>query len=359
MSRMQNSYLTDLLQKASEYRGRQLEMERKQALTGMQTRTEPIKTNITPSRKPLVEPNTRNKIIKGTEVTNLFEQAKQYNPFATTKTEAQLKEPLTYFDTLSKSISTRYLEQTNPLVAEREKLIKERAAALDKLNKENQPTLIGGNRNTRRQAQSQNAWEVSNLSRTYEQKLQPIEQQLSRLSSINTNVYGSQTKTLSDLSAELKKYYGSNFENLTKEQLAIADLKGFQSLTGDIAKYTSLRDSYIKKYQQTGSKIDMDWINQYNDLLNSTAKSISQELPKIFNSAGKAVTSIKESQQSTLSALEALNRVSGVQRPERKNIQTEMDVAPIGREQAIARQRVVSQYSEQSKPAPKFTARPI
>lgn len=354
MSSMPNSYLTDLLQKASEYRGKQLEMERKQSLTSMQTRTEPIKTNITPPRKPIVEPDIRNKTIKGTEVTNIFETAKQYNPFATTKTEAQLKEPLTYFDTLSKSIGTTYLDQTKPLVEKREQLIKERD---NLLAQQNQP-IIGGNINTRRQTARINYNTINQIMSHYNQQITPLEQQISRLSSINTNVYGSQTKTLSDLSAELKKYYGANFEGITKEQLAIADLKGFQSLTGDIEKYTSLRDSYIKKYQQTGAKYDLDWVNQYNTLLNDTAKSISMELPKILNSAGKAVTSIKESQQSTLSALEALNKVSGVQKPQITNVQPEIDIAPIGREQAIARQRTVAQFSGQSKPAPKFESRP-
>lgn len=354
MSNMQNSYLTDLLQKASEYRTRELQAERKQALTEMQPRREPTRTNITPTRRPLVEPDTRNKIVKGTEVTNIFEAAKKYDPFATTKTEAQLKEPLTYFDTLSKSISTGYLEQTNPLVKQRETLIQQRDKEL-----KNVPSSINYRRPGRSGTSSAPNPTYTKIVNEYQKQLNPIEQQLSRLSSINTNVYGSQTKTLSDLSTELKKYYGSNFENITKEQLAVADLRGFQSLTGDIAKYTSLRDSYIKKYQQTGAQTDLDWINQYNNLLNSTAKSISQELPKTFAAAGKAVTSIQESQRSSLSALEALNKVSGVQTQQRKNIPSEMDVAPIGRQQAIARQQMVSKYSEQSKPAPKFTSRPI
>lgn len=356
MSNMQNSYLTDLLQKASEYRTRELQAERKQALTGMQTRREPTRTSITPTRRPLVEPDTRNKIVKGTEVTNIFEAAKQYNPFATNKTETQLKEPLTYFDTLSKNVSTGYLEQQKPLIDQREAIIQKRDAVL-----KNIPSTIGGSRRSGSgySRTSNPNPTYTNIYNSYQKQLQPIEQQLSRLSAINTNVYGSQTKTLSDLSNELKKYYGSNFENITKEQLAVADLRGFQSLTGDIAKYTSLRDSYIKKYQQTGAKTDLDWINQYNDLLNNTAKSISQELPKTFAAAGKAVTSIQESQKSSLAALEALNKVSGVQTQQRKNIPSEMDVAPIGRQQAIARQQMVSKYSEQSKPAPIFTSRPI
>jgi hypothetical protein len=359
MSSNPNSYLTDLLQKASEYRTRQLEMQRKQFATKSRARPEPIQTNYNlPFSRTKMEQDTRNRTISGSEVTNILSAAKEFNPFASTKTEEQLKEPLTYFDTLSKSVSTGYLDQTKSLVEQRENLIKQRDAELKNIPQSISGVGFGSTRGTGGRRYQPNQV-YTKIYQKYQQQLQPIEQQISRLGTINQNIYSSQIQNLSNLSTELKKYYGSNFENVSKEQLAVADLGSFQSLTGDIAKYTSLRDSYIKKYQQTGSKVDMDWIKQYNDLLNSTSKSISEELPKTFASASRAVSSIKESQASTLSALEALNKVSGVQASQKTILNPNIDAAPIGREQAIARQKTVSQYSERAKPAPKFTQRPM
>jgi len=364
MSSNPNSYLTDLLQKASEYRARQLEMQRKQSATKSRARLKPVQTNYNlPFSKTKIEQDTRNRTISGSEVTNILSAAKEFNPFVSTKTEEQLKEPLTYFDTLSKSVSTGYLDQTKSLVEQRENLIKQREAELKNIPQGSSGVGFGSTRGTGGGWFKPNPV-YTNIYRKYENQLKPIEQQISRLGTINQNIYSSQIQNLSNLSTELKKYYGSNFENISKEQLAVADLGSFQSLTGDIAKYTSLRDSYIKKYQQTGSKVDMDWINQYNDLLNSTAKSISSELPKIFAAAGKTVESIKQTQQSTLSGLEQLNKVFGergrstlktpVEQRKPTDVQSETT-----RQQVIARMQRLTSTGEGSKPSPKFTPRPI
>jgi hypothetical protein len=356
MSNMQGiSYLSDLLKKASEFRTRQLEIDRKKTLASMSTREPNARqTRLIPKTKPIGEYNLPQKRIAGAEITNIYQAAQQFNPFETNKTEEQLKEPLTYFDNLSKKVSTSYLEQQKPLVEQREALIQKRNKELEGI-----PDSISYRKPGRGGSFSAPNPTRIRIAREYQKKLEPIEQQISRLGTINTSIYGSQTKTLGELSNELKKYYGQNFENISKEQLAAADLSGFQSLTGDIEKYTSLRDSYIKKYQQTGSKVDMDWIKQYNDLLTDTSKSISSELPKIFASASNAVSSIKESQNSTLSALEALNRAAGVQQSSKERPPAQTDISNISRQQAISRSQRLQQYGEASKPSPVFKPRPV
>jgi hypothetical protein len=231
---------------------------------------------ITQRKNTLMEPDTTytKESVRG--MTELYNKAKSYNPFSSIKTEKQLSEPLNYFSTVSKDVSTSYLDQTKPLVEQREALLKQKAEALKPLQ---QQSIIGGNRNTRRQAQAQTQRSAWQIEMAFKSQLEPIEQQLSRLNSINSSVYTNQQTSLKNLIAEQEKYYGKNFENISKEQLALADWKGWQSLSGDLAKYTSLRDQYVNRYKTSGSKIDMDWIKQYNDLIISTQKSMSEELP--------------------------------------------------------------------------------
>lgn len=351
------SYLQVLMEKANKLRTEQEIRQREMLQTfAKKQRTVSASATTQQRKKPLVEPDFAYTKDSVSGIGQLYKESKEYDPFATTKTEAQLKEPLTFFDTLSKKVSTSYLEQQKPLAEQREKLIAERDALLSKI-----PINFGPYGGKRMQQASRQSYSIY---RQYQQRLEPIEQQLNRLSSINTNVYGSQTKTLSDLSAELRKYYGQNFENLTKEQLAVADLGSFQALTGDIEKYSSLRDSYIKKYQQTGSQVDLDWVNQYNDLLNSTARSISSELPKIFSTASKTAESIKQTQQSTVASLEALDRAFGKRGEStlenRLAARKVSDVNPEPtRQQVMARTKKVSSFLETTKPAVKFQSRPI
>ena len=348
------SYLQVLMEKANKLRTEQEIRQREMLQTfAKKQRTVSASATTQQRKKPLVEPDFAYTKDSVSGIGQLYKESKEYDPFATTKTEAQLKEPLTFFDTLSKKVSTSYLEQQKPLVEQREKLIAERNALLSKIPI---PPKYGYTSYSSRQ--------TSLIHRQYQKQLEPIEQQISRLGSINANVYGSQTKTLGELSTELRKYYGQNFENLTKEQLAVADLSSFQSLTGDIEKYTSLRDSYIKKYQQTGSQVDLDWVNQYNDLLNSTARSISSELPKIFSTASKTAESIKQTQQSTVASLEALNKAFGKRGEstleDRLAARKVSDVNPEStRQQVMARTKKVSSFLETTKPAVKFQSRPI
>lgn len=316
---------------------------------------------ITQRKNTLMEPDTTytKESVRG--MTELYNKAKSYNPFSSIKTEKQLSEPLNYFSTVSKDVSTSYLDQTKPLVEQREALLKQKAEALKPLQ---QQSIIGGNRNTRRKAEAQaqrSAWQIE---MAFKSQLEPIEQQLSRLNSINSSVYTNQQTSLKNLIAEQEKYYGKNFENISKEQLALADWKGWQSLSGDLAKYTSLRDQYVNRYKTSGSKIDMDWIKQYNDLIISTQKSMSEELPKVLNAAAKNVGVVKKTQQETMAALEKLNQVFG-ERGTKKEQTVEQreaavkDVTNVTRDQAVARLgRINKAGATATKPSPKFEARP-
>jgi hypothetical protein len=319
---------------------------------------------ITPRKQTLIEPNTAYTREAVSGMGQLYEKAKAYNPFATQKTQAQLNMPLTYFNTLTGEVNT-YIKGNQDKFASQIADVKTRQAKeIEDLKKKygiNENTNYFNNYNYSNFIRDA-AW----LNRKYEQEINAYNTQLGRFNTIAGNVISSQTKTLSDLNAELKKYYGQNFENISKEQLAVADLKSFMSLKADIEKYTDLRDTYIKKYQSDPSKFNMDWVNQYNNLLNDTAKAISSELPKIFTAAGKQVSTIQKTQQDTLASLEKLNEVFGergkapVKTVEQREQQVK-DVTNVSRDQALARLQRLSTSgagSAKSKPAPKYEERP-
>lgn len=377
MSNMQQmSYLQNLVSQANKLKIEQENRQRELAMTyetkvrqaNMSNRarqaalsTSKQKTLI-PRKKPLVEPDLAytQESVRG--IGALYEQAKTYDPFATTKTETQLKEPLTFFDTLSKKVSTGYLEQQKPLIDQREAIIQKRDAVL-----KNIPSTVGGSRRSGSgySRTSNPNPTYTNIYNSYKKQLDPIEQQISRLGEINQNVYLNQQQTLANLIAEQEKYYGKDFSNVDKNILSVADWSGWQSLTGDIAKYTSLRDSYINRYKSSGSKVDMDWIKQYNDLISSTLTSMSSEVPKTLTAAQKAAGTLQSTATSTLSTLESLNKAFGERgkstiKPtlEQRKV---IDVSGVDttRQQVIARMNRVGSYLDQSKPAPKFESRPV
>lgn len=356
------SYLQSLMEKANELRTQQ-EIRQKELLQNFVKKQREVSINATPQqrKKPLVEPDFSYTKDSVSSLSQLYQESQKYNPFETNKTIEELQKPLTYLDTLYQKVSTSYLEKQNPLIKQRELLLQKRSEELKDI-----PSSMGGSKKSgsgySRTSTPNPMW--NKIYNEYQKQLEPIEQQISRLGLINKNIFGSQAKTLSELSTELKKYYGQNFENISKEQLAVADLSSFQSLTGDIEKYTSLRDSYIKKYQQTGSQVDLDWVNQYNDLLNSTARSISSELPKIFSNASKTAESIKQTQQSTVASLEALNRAFG--KREENTLEDRLAAKKVSdisqestRQQVVNRTKKVSSFLETTKPAVKFQTRPI
>lgn len=364
------NYLSNLLAEANKLRTEQENRQRsivsqyetKVRQSNISNRERRVGANTSANRtiiarkNTLMEPDTTYTKESVGGMTELYNKAKSYNPFSSVKTEKQLSEPLNYFSTVSKNVSNSYLEQQKSLTDQREKLIAERDAILKQI-----PHSVGMFRG-RKVDHANRQREL--IVQQYQQKLAPIEQQISRLGSINSSVYTNQQTSLKNLIAEQEKYYGKNFENISKEQLALADWKGWQSLSGDLAKYTSLRDQYVNKYKSSGSKVDMDWVKQYNDLIISTQKSMSEELPKVLNAAAKNVGVVKKTQQETMSALEKLNQVFG-ERSTKKEQTVEQreaavkDVANVTRDQAIARLgRINKAGATATKPSPKFEARP-
>jgi hypothetical protein len=370
-------YLSGLLQQANTLRQEQENRQRK-LVSDYETKvrrsnisersrqaslSESSSRTLTPKKRNLIEPNTTYTKEAVSGMGQLYQQAQAYNPFATTKTQSQLYAPVSYFETQSSNVNKSITENKLNFATQLENIDKAEKAFVSSLRQKY--GMPEGKRGSRAQEQAF-VREYYRQAQGFAAQKQGIQNQLNRYNEA-ANVIGGHTKTLNDYSNELKKYYGQNFENISKEQLAVADMKSFQNLTAEMEKYTSLRDSYIKKYQTSGSKVDMDWIKQYNDLMNDTAKSISSELPKIFTAAGKQVSTIQKTQQSTLDALGKLNQVFGErgqgdvkQTLEQRQRKVE-DVTSVSRDQALARlQRLSSSgaMGAKSKPAPKYESRP-
>jgi hypothetical protein len=373
------NYLSNLLAEASKLR---LEQENRQRSIVSQYETKVRQANISNRERKAGANSSDNRTITARKynfqepdttytkesvrgMSELYSKAKSYDPFSSIKTKEQLYEPLNYFSTVSKNVSDSYLEQTKPLVAQKESLLKAKADSIKALQEQYEPAFRGGNYRSRLSAAQQFQGISRTLEYNYNNQLQSIENQLGRLNSINSSVYTNQQNSLKSLIAEQEKYYGKNFENISKEQLALADWKGWQSLTGDLAKYTSLRDQYVNKYKSSGSKVDMDWINQYNDLIISTQKSMSEELPKVLNAASKNADIVKKTQQETLGALTKLNEVFGERGTKKEQTLDQRqaavkDVANVTRDQAVARLGRISKANSTTatKPSPKFEIRP-
>lgn len=370
-------YLSGLLQQANTLRQEQENRQRK-LVSDYETKvrrsnisersrqaslSESSSRTLTPKKRNLIEPDTTYTKEAVGGMGQLYQQAQAYNPFATTKTQSQLYAPVSYFETQSSNVNKSITENKLNFATQLENIDKAEKAFVSSLRQKY--GMPEGIRGSRRQEQAF-VREYYGRAQGFAAQKQSIQNQLNRYNEA-ASVIGGHTKTLNDYSNELKKYYGQNFENISKEQLAVADMKSFQNLTAEMEKYTSLRDSYIKKYQTSGSKVDMDWIKQYNDLMNNTAKSISSELPKIFTAAGKQVSTIQKTQQSTLDALGKLNQVFGErgqgdvkQTLEQRQRKVE-DVTSVSRDQALARlQRLSSSgaMGAKSKPAPKYESRP-
>ena len=116
---------------------------------------------------------------------------------------------------------------------------------------------------------------------------------------------------------------------------------------------------YINKFKADPSKYNKDWIKQYNDLITSTATSMSAEIPKVLQSATNTAASIKQTPQATLSTLEALDKSFGTQARIPAEQRKVMDVSSgESRQQALARAQRVGTFTKGVKPTPKFEARP-
>lgn len=126
----------------------------------------------------------------------------------------------------------------------------------------------------------------------------------------NKNIITANNKnieTFKKLSEEQNKYYGVNFSNVDVGTLAQADWKSHYSLQTELEKYMSLKDTYASKYLKSGSKVDLDWVNTYSNLIDDTAKNMSNETPKIFKSSEANSRSIALAQDNTIKTLESFN----------------------------------------------------
>lgn len=426
MSSMQQmNYLQNLVTQANklkieqENRQRDLAMayETKVRQANMSTRSRQAALNtssqrtLVPRKKPLVEPDLAYTEESVSGISALYQQAKSYDPLKTTKTEKQLTEPLTYFNTLKQDVSSKYQNDVNALKLKSEDLYRlsqgvSKVSAREQLGFSANQKLTAEQEKQVNQKVTENYNNLQALSNKYgigalpttldfilnppqnrsyfyrnfkdylgssigynaklAEAQKPINTILGRLDTINKEFFTPQQTTLSNLIAEQEKYYGKDFANVDKKILSVADFSGFNSLKSELEKYTELRNVYIDKYKNSGSQWDKDKINDYNKLIIDTQKNISSEIPKILTAAQKTAGTLQSTTASTLSTLEALNKTFGERgkstvKPtleQRKVIDLSGTSTNANREQVIARMDRVGSYLEKSKPAPKFESRP-
>jgi hypothetical protein len=380
------SYLTNLLQQANTIRASEITRtqqlaaaQRKAAgMVNLRKQDNIIPTATRPRQTSYLEQTTQNRPVTSTGISDIYKVAKEYNPLSTTTAEEKLKEPLTYLSKLKTETSVSALGDA--LNATGTMLQGEEAKTRDwgiMNSLENQIKTLTSNKTI---STSGNHWYTSypttadlNAAAKLQTQLNKLKlanpesiQERNRLTRdwnnlrvINKDFIAPQQTVLSNLMAEQEKYFGKDFANISKEQLATADWTAWQQLSGDITKYTSLRDTYINKYKADPSKFNKDWIKQYNDLITSTATSMSAEIPKVLQSATNTAASIKQTQQATLSTLEALDKSFGTQAKVPAEQRKVMDVSSgESRQQALARVQRVGTFTQGVKPTPKFEARP-
>lgn len=179
-----------------------------------------------------------------------------------------------------------------------------------------------------------------------------LQKPLTYLNDILTNTKTAEVNKgiLQGLVDEQTKYLGKDFANIDTKTLAAADWTSFNNLTGDVAKYNSLRNSYLAK--KTKTKVDTDWIKQYDTLLADTYKAMSGEIPKILKNASSSYNTILGTKEAGLAAIQALIPT------QEKNMNKPIDVSQVDpRSQIANRVKLVNQYS-QTKPTPVFESRP-
>jgi len=385
MSNMQGiSYLTNLLSEANKIK--ESELTRTKQLAAAQRRTANsadlrkqqniVQTAFKPKQSSYLEQSSQNRNANISGISALYRAAKEYNPLGSSKTEEQLKEPLTYLSKLKEDTVVSALGDA--LSATGKTLQGEEAKTSDwgiMNSLENQiktltaGRLAGGPRNymyrmpptaAELSAAAKLQTQLNELKLANPESIQErnkLTRDWNNLRVITRDFIAPQQTTLNNLIAEQEKYFGKDFANVSKEQLTSADWTAWQQLSGDITKYTSLRDTYINKFKSDPSKFNKDWIKQYNDLITSTATSMSAEIPKVLQSATNTAASIKQTQQTTLSALEALDKSFGMQSRVPAEQRKVSDVNTT-RQQVLSRIQRVGSYSEKSKPTPKFETRP-
>lgn len=387
MSNVQGvSYLTKLLEQANSIRSaevtrtEQLAAATRKAASAVNLRKQQniIKTSITPRQTSYLEQTTQNRPVTTTGISDLYKVAKEYNPLATTTTEEKLKEPLTYLSKLKSETTISALgdvvNATGTMLQGQEAKTRD-WGLMDSLSKTistlraSKTIRTSGNHFYQKPPTAAELKEANNLQIQFDalklanpesiSERNRLTRDWNNLNVINKELLTPQQTTLGNLIKEQEKYFGKDFANISKEQLATADWTAWQQLSGDITKYTSLRDTYINKFKADPSKYNKDWIKQYNDLITSTATSMTAEIPKVLQSATNTAESIKQTQQATLSTLEALDKSFGTQTRIPNEQRKVMDVSKqSSRQQALERVQRVGTFTQGVKPTPKFEARP-
>lgn len=317
---MAESYLGNLLSKATQLTLVNSKRLQNQAMLTPQA----TRTNIVRRTQGTVESDTRFTQQAKSSVSNLYKRAQLYDPFNVgDKTQADLQKPLTYLnDILTNTKPVGYTEEyyakdlkyRQPTAAELEKQTADYKALKSKV-KPGSPIRIP---NTRFVVTDPTA-EVNKI-------------------------------MLQGLVDEQTKYLGKDFANIDTKTLAAADWTSFNNLTGDVAKYNSLRNSYLAK--KTKTKVDTDWIKQYDTLLADTYKAMSGEIPKILKNASSSYNTILGTNEAGLAAIKSLIPTN------QKNMNKLIDVSQVDpRSQIANRVKLVNQYS-QTKSTPVFESRP-
>ena len=187
-----------------------------------------------------------------------------------------------------------------------------------------------------------------------------VERQKNIIATNNRNM-----ETFKKLNEEQNKYYGVNFSNVDVGTLAQADWKSRYSLQTELEKYMSLKDTYTSKYLKSGSKVDLDWVNTYSNLIDDTAKNMSNETPRIFKSSEANARSIALAQDNTIKTLESFNTLfkDNENNTQKQNASVESRKpidADVNSTKKLIENRVntVSNYTTK-KSSPTFESRPI
>lgn len=338
---MAESYLGNLLSKATALTLANSKRLRNQAMLQPQS----TRTNVVKRTQGGVESDTRFTQQAVLSVSNLYKRAKLYDPFNVgDKTQADLQKPLTYLnDILANTKPVGYTEKYYSQNWKDLKYRKPTAAELAEQQKNYEAAISSpnGNRGTYQQFRSRMPHIVKPGSLIREMNTRFI---------VTDPTAEVNKKMLQGLVDEQTKYLGKDFANIDTKTLAAADWTSFRNLEADVAKYNSLRNSYLAK--KTKTKVDTDWIKQYDTLLADTYKAMSGEIPKILKNASSSYNTILGTNEAGLAAIQALIPT------QEKNMNKPIDVSQVDpRSQIANRVKLVNQYS-QTKSTPVFESRP-
>lgn len=341
---MADSYLGGLLQKANQILAANSKRARNQADLILQ---QPV-TNTTRRTTQGMETNNRSQQSQRSSLQTVYKQAKAYDPFAiVNKTQEELRKPLTYLNDL--------LVKTNPVGSpETTWNGKYRKPTADEVIKQKEFYKFA----TDKKIFPNGLPKVNSIG------LGTMRNQTIPFPGTPIKVYETKTvyktdptsdqankKMLQDLVDQQNKYLGKDFANVDTKTLAAADWTSFRNLEADVVKYNSLRNSYLAKKNKT--KVDTDWIKQYDTLLADTYTAMSGEIPKILSNARSSYDTIAKTRDTTIAAIESLLPIDKQDRKKTMDVSSEDP-----RSQIANRVKFVSDYATK-KPIPVFENRPI